>query len=195
MLLRFGLSVCLSLVLLGASTVAVAAPQVTFEQSAVEIDAFDFVEVTVKVAEPTAKNPFRDVAVTGQFQQESGSPIKVEGFCDSPDGSLYRIRFMPTKPGKYSYTVECRQGNEQQTHSGKFTARDGKAPRASADRQGASVALRLGRDGRALLLERDDDLLAPWLAGREDHRAGHRPPRSAPSKPDSGGPLRTDDGR
>ena len=66
------------------------------------------------------------MAVTGRFQAENGPPLKVEGFCDSMDGSLYRIRFMPTKPGQYSYTVEYRQGDQRQTHSGKFTARDGK---------------------------------------------------------------------
>jgi len=124
---RFGLSVCLSLVLLGATRAAGDAPKrLTFEQSADEIDAFDFVEVKVKVAGPTATNPFRDVAVTGRLQWEEASPLKVEGFCDSPDGSLHRIRFMPTKPGQYSYTVEFRQGDHRQTHSGKFTARDGK---------------------------------------------------------------------
>ncbi len=127
MLLRFGSSICLSLALLGATGVAGDAPKrLTCELSADEIDAFDFVEVTVKVAGPAVTNPFRDVAVTGQFQQDSGSPVKVEGFCDSPDGSLYRIRFMPIRPGQYSYTIQYRQGDQEQTHSGKFIARDGK---------------------------------------------------------------------
>ena len=109
------------------STSSHAAPSpVVFEQSAQEVDSFDFVEVTVKVSGGATTNPFRDVAVIGQFQQKGGSPIKVEGFCDSPEGSLFRIRFMPIRPGQYSYTVEYRQGDQQQTHSGKFTARDGK---------------------------------------------------------------------
>lgn len=103
-----------------------ATAKVTFEQSAAEIDAYDFVEVTLKVAGPTAKNPFRDAIVTGQFERQGSPPSNVEGFCDSPDGTVYRLRFMPTKPGPYSYTVEYRQGDSRQSHSGKFTARDGK---------------------------------------------------------------------
>lgn len=108
---------------------AVAAPQgVSFEQSAQQNNAYEFVEVTVKVAGPTAANPFRDVAVTGEFQRENAPPKKVEGFCDAQDGSVYRIRFMPSEPGQYSYKVEFQQGDHRQTHSGKFTARDGKHP-------------------------------------------------------------------
>jgi hypothetical protein len=108
---------------------ALAVPQgLSFEQSAQEIDAYEFVEVTLKITGPTAQNPFQDVTVTGHFQRENAPPQKAEGFCDSPDGSVYRIRFMPTKPGKYSYKVEFRQGDYRQTHSGKFTARDGKRP-------------------------------------------------------------------
>ncbi|MCL4195369.1 MAG: DUF4038 domain-containing protein, partial [Thermoguttaceae bacterium] len=48
----------------------------------------------------------------------------VEGFCDSPDGSIYRIRFMPTRPGQYTYRVSFRRGDSEQTHSGRFEARD-----------------------------------------------------------------------
>lgn len=124
MTLRLAVLAALSLVLpIGA---AAAAPQVSFQQSANEIDAYDFVEIALKVSGPAAKNPFQDVAVTGRFQGADGAPLEVEGFCDSLDGSLYRVRFMPAKPGKYSYRVECRQGDQRQSHSGTFTARNGK---------------------------------------------------------------------
>jgi hypothetical protein len=124
-------------ILLGVLAIVIALPvgaasqqkgKLVFEQSATEIAAYDFLEVTLKVNGHTARNPFQDVEVTGQFQAESGPAWKVEGFCDSMDGSLYRIRFMPTKPGKYSYTVEYRQGDYHQVHSGKFAARDAKQP-------------------------------------------------------------------
>src|SRR4051794_14450881 len=86
-----------------------AAAEVRFEQSASQVDAYDFVEVAVRVARPTAKNPFRDVTVSGQFRREGGPPAQVEGFCDAPDGSLHRVRFMPSRPGRYTYTVEYRE--------------------------------------------------------------------------------------
>ncbi len=99
---------------------------VTFNQSADKVEAYDFVEVTASVAKPTAKNPFTDVAFTGQFQRNDADPVTVHGFCDSADGSVYRIRFMPSKPGKYSYAMTFRQGEVSRMHTGTFEATDGK---------------------------------------------------------------------
>ena len=90
--LRYGLSVCLGLALFGTTAVAGATVQrVSFEQSAKEIDAYDFVEVTLKVRGPTAKNPFQDAVATGQFEREKGPPWKVEGL---PSGTKERQRWM-----------------------------------------------------------------------------------------------------
>jgi hypothetical protein len=102
------------------------APAVTFAQSADKVEAYDFVEVTVTVPRPTAKNPFTDVTITGQFTREGGKPLAVEGFCDSANRSTYRIRFMPSRPGKHSYEVTFRQGDAARTHKGTFEATDGK---------------------------------------------------------------------
>jgi hypothetical protein len=71
-------------------------------------------------------NPFQDVTIRGEFQCENAPPQKVEGSCDSMDGSTYRIRFMPAKPEKYSYKVELRHGDDRRSHTGQFIARDGK---------------------------------------------------------------------
>src|SRR5215468_10395206 len=59
---------------------APAPPAVTFAQSADTVEAYDFVEVTVTVAKPTAKNPFTDVAVTGAFRRGDAAPVAVQGF-------------------------------------------------------------------------------------------------------------------
>ena len=99
---------------------------VTFKQSADKVEGFRLLEVTASVARPTAQNPFTDVTFAGQFQREGDVPIPVHGFCDSADGGAYRIRFMPSKPGKYSYTTTFRQGETSQTHTGTFEATDGK---------------------------------------------------------------------
>src|SRR4051812_4535416 len=70
--------------------------RVHFDQSARTIDRFDFVEVTIRVPHPPDGNPFLDAEVTGEFGREGFAPTAhVEGFCDSDDGSLFRIRFMP----------------------------------------------------------------------------------------------------
>jgi hypothetical protein len=77
------------------------------------------------VDKPTARNPFA-VAVTGQFTREGGDPVKVEGFCDTADGKVYRIRFMPSKAGKHTYSVTFRQDDFTKTHEGTFEAKAGK---------------------------------------------------------------------
>ncbi|HLY62573.1 MAG TPA: DUF4038 domain-containing protein [Terriglobia bacterium] len=109
-----------------ATTPAWAAPRdVGFTQSATTVDAYDFVEVTMKVDAPDAHNPFVDATVQGHFEKSGGADhVAVEGFCDSADGSLYRIRFMPSKPGDYSFAVTFRQGDFSKSFSGAFKAVD-----------------------------------------------------------------------
>jgi hypothetical protein len=101
------------------------APGVTFTPSADKVEAHDFLEVTLTVRQPAARNPFTDVAVSGQFQRAGDPAVAVEGFCDSNDGATYRIRFMPSRPGPYTYTVSFRQGDATRIYSGRFEASDG----------------------------------------------------------------------
>ena len=52
---------------------AYAAPaNVSFKPSASIVDAYDFVEVTIAIAKPDARNPFTDASVTGSFAPENG---------------------------------------------------------------------------------------------------------------------------
>jgi hypothetical protein len=102
------------------------APEVTFTPSGEKVETYDFLEVTLAVKKPTAKNPFTDVTVTGKMQRENDPGVSVQGFCDSADGGTYRVRFMPSKTGKYTYSVSFQQGDVTRTHAGKFEATDGK---------------------------------------------------------------------
>jgi hypothetical protein len=83
----------------------VAAKEVSLSQNLQEVDTYDFVEVSVAVSEPDVSNPFAEVRVNGVFAKEGGSEKRVIGFCDSEDGSLFKIRFMPAEPGDYLYSV------------------------------------------------------------------------------------------
>src|SRR5262249_33469915 len=84
---------------------------VSFSQSATDLDAYDFVELTAKVAAPHASNPFMDAAIHGTFEMARGNKRwQMDGFCDAEDGSVYRLRFMPSAAGDYTYSVEYRQG-------------------------------------------------------------------------------------
>jgi hypothetical protein len=97
---------------------------VKFSQSARDVDAYDFVEVSANVSGRHARNPFTDASLAGTFEQ-GGQKWRVEGFSDAEDGSVYRIRFMPPRPGDYTYSLTYRQGLSRKTFAGKFHARAG----------------------------------------------------------------------
>jgi hypothetical protein len=103
-----------------------APKKVSFSQQAESVEAFDFVEVTLDLEGLDAGNPFTDATLQGSFGKTSGTQrTSVNGFCDSADGSLFRIRFMPSSPGDYSYSLAYRQGGFETTHTGTFRATDG----------------------------------------------------------------------
>ena len=105
------------------SSTAWPASQVSFSQPVETVEAYDYVEVIARVDKPDVRNPFLDATVTGSFSKADGTDRKsVEGFCDSTDGSVFRIRFMPASPGDYTYSATYRQGATEATHTGAFKA-------------------------------------------------------------------------
>lgn len=115
------------LIMLAAPASALASPAVIFEPATPMVEAYAFAEVTVRVAAPDVANPFTDVTVSGSFGKTGGTErVAVEGFCDSQDGSLFRIRFVPSSPGDYTYSVTYRQGALEKAATGTFHATDGK---------------------------------------------------------------------
>jgi hypothetical protein len=107
--------------------VSAASPNgVNFSSPAAAIEAYDYVEIVATLDKPEAANPFLDASLSGTFQTADGSKKwNVDGFCDSADGSVFRIRFMPAQAGDYSYTVTYKQGSFQKTSTGTFDATDG----------------------------------------------------------------------
>jgi Protein of unknown function (DUF4038)/Domain of unknown function (DUF5060)/Putative collagen-binding domain of a collagenase len=105
------------------------ADEVAFSQSSPTTECYDFVEVTINITKPAARNPFTDVSVSGHFSLlDHGDSVSVDGFCDSPDGTVFRIRFMPSKPGDYAYSVTYRRGDFERAYNGMFKAVEGKRP-------------------------------------------------------------------
>ncbi len=105
---------------------ATAWGQVTFSQSAQSVEVYDFVEVTARVGAPDAGNPFTEASVTGSFGPAgSAERLRVDGFCDSPDGSVFRIRFMPSAPGDYTYSVTYAQSKYEGTFQATAARRRG----------------------------------------------------------------------
>jgi hypothetical protein len=98
---------------------------VVFTQSSFSVAVFDFVEIAAAVKTPAVPNPFTDVSFTGEFEQAgSHEQVAVEGFCDSADGSVYRIRFMPAKAGDYTFHLTLKAGALTERYAGRFTAVD-----------------------------------------------------------------------
>ena len=118
---------CTCLLILVLPSALPGAPRkVSFSQPAGGVEAYDFVEITSNVEGPDARNPFTEATLHGSFGKAGASEATpVEGFCDSADGSVFRIRFMPSSPGDYTYTVAYRQGSFEMKHSGTFRASDG----------------------------------------------------------------------
>jgi hypothetical protein len=123
MRLTVSLVACLAVSALAPARLAAAPRGVSFEPAAdARVDAYRFFEVAVRVDRPDAKNPFTDVTVDGEFGPAGGPRMKVDGFCDADDGSVFRVRFMPTRPGRYEYAVRYRQGDFAKEFSGAFEA-------------------------------------------------------------------------
>ena len=100
-------------------------PSIEFSLSAESVDCYETLEVSIRVDNPTAKNPFTDVFVSGWFKRVEGQDgLRVNGFCDSPDGRVYRIRFMPSNPGLYAFSVEFWQNDLNKIYRGTFEAKN-----------------------------------------------------------------------
>jgi len=91
------------------------------------VDAYDYVEIVADVGIPRPSNPFTDVSFEGTFAMIGGARSwHVDGFCDDDDGRTFRIRFMPSAAGAYSYILSFRVGSATRTVSGTFHAVDAK---------------------------------------------------------------------
>lgn len=102
---------------------------ITFHASAGSVEIYDFIEFELHVSHPDAANPFTDVSIEGVFETADGAHHwKVNGFCDSPDGNVFRIRFMPSSIGDYKYQITYRQGTFSRSSSGTFRASGGHLP-------------------------------------------------------------------
>ncbi len=106
---------------------AAAAPNLQFKPGARTVPRFETHEVVIESGTPTP-NPFRDTTLTADLTLPDGTRRTVEGFADSADGRVYRIRFMPVVKGRHSYTVHFIQGRTRKQFEGAFLAVDSKLP-------------------------------------------------------------------
>lgn len=95
---------------------------ITLKEPSSPVPQYDVAEFTLNVENPFFDNPFTDADVTGIFT--SGDiKIKVNGFADSGDGTVYRLRFSPEQPSaNYDYVINFTAGNFQRSFAGKITS-------------------------------------------------------------------------
>ena len=116
----------LSCLVLAACFAWASQAAITFSQSSPSVEAYDYVEITIHTDSPGVQNPFTEAAVTGSFGKAGSSErLNVDGFCDSSDGTTFRIRFMPASAGAYTYSVVYNAHGTQKSYDGKFQAVDG----------------------------------------------------------------------
>jgi len=139
-------------------------PRVEFSGPAVQVNTYDFAEIVIRVTDPDAANPFTDASVQGQVVHEGSAPVTVDGFCDSTDGSVFRIHAVTCRPTR---TLDYLQTTGPGTDADGLVQRRGFRPQGHAPpRSGQSPAFHLGGHGRTLLLERHDDTY--YLMGWDD---------------------------
>ena len=91
-------STLLSKVMAAVVTRSASPPAETTET----VERWDTYERSLRAAKSYA-NPFQHVGVTVTFTHATGKTIRVEGFHDG--GSLWKVRFMPTDLGKWTYAT------------------------------------------------------------------------------------------
>lgn len=84
-------------ILCGQNRVTIEAPD--------SVKQYGVAEFVFRVENPSSLNPFTDIIVNGKFSSLKGS-VDVTGFSDSPDGSVFRLRFSPELSNTvYNYIV------------------------------------------------------------------------------------------
>lgn len=94
---------------------------IQFRSSATQIEVQQFVEISVR-SRPVNSNPFQGFALRGTLMTPDGKSLAVDGFCDSADGSLHKIRFLATQPGRYAYRLRFESEGKSGRYSGSFVA-------------------------------------------------------------------------
>jgi uncharacterized protein DUF4038/3-keto-disaccharide hydrolase/uncharacterized protein DUF5060 len=102
---------------------------VTFPTPPFRVERYGLWEAEIRVASPAPGNPFTAGRVVSTFTHlASGRTTSVEGFCDSQDGSVYRVRFASRDLGPHSYAIRYADGVNDVQSMGGFNVTPGGLP-------------------------------------------------------------------
>lgn len=111
----------LAVIAIPALSAFAATPHVDFAASSASVACHDFLEVTLRVSDAETGSSAH-ATVTGVLSLDGRTATTVEGFVDDEEGRSHRIRFMPSQPGNYNYSVTYRSGEQVTTYEGRFEA-------------------------------------------------------------------------
>jgi hypothetical protein len=117
-------TVLLVIAILFPPSLAAAPRDISFSVPPRTVEVFDIFELSASLSSPDVANPFTDASFEGNFSlPAAGKSWHVSGFCDSPEGSSFRIRFMPSDPGPYNFSIIYSQGGFSKSFEGQFQAK------------------------------------------------------------------------
>ncbi|CAN5407244.1 DUF5605 domain-containing protein [soil metagenome] len=93
-----------------------------FITSSSEVAAWDIFEITLTSENEFRGNPFTEASLSGEFTSPTQEKINITGFCDAQDGKIFRLRFMPSEVGVYSFTLNFQNGKKKEKFNGQFTS-------------------------------------------------------------------------
>jgi hypothetical protein len=77
-------------------------------------------DIGITVRNAVVANPFLEVAIEATFTPQGGSPIVMHGFCDSQDGTLFRVRFCPRAQVPHAVHITYRDPAGPVVYDGTF---------------------------------------------------------------------------
>lgn len=80
--------------------------KVTIEKNSSIVEKYDVIEFSIINSKVNFENPFLEGSLVAEVKLPQGNSINIQGFCDSYDGSLFKIRYMPDHIGKYSVNIK-----------------------------------------------------------------------------------------
>ena len=92
------------------------------------VQRFGVAEFVVRIANPPFGNPFTDADLTGVFTSGS-TVVRVSGFADSQDGSVFRLRFCPEiADATYRYRLRLTGASLDQEFTGNLRCTRSRSP-------------------------------------------------------------------
>lgn len=98
------------------------------QTSLTDVPLFEHTEITLTRREPLKGNPFVDANLRATLTLPDGKVETADGFCDSEDGTVFRLRFMPRTVGEHRWALRFQDGTEVEERGGSFRAIASKTP-------------------------------------------------------------------